>query len=983
MGHRLHFGRRVHTLFPGLAESAGGTLVAYVVVAMTSRERLPMNVAALTPDALVAHLVVDGTDLEEIVSVRIVAGVSEDTAVTIVIARSVDRPLDVAPLTQAALVFYLGGLEALRFTLRIEAVRFVGVEGGALRYEVSLYEPYYFLRLSKATRKFRDESAVEVAERVLGGAGVEVDRQLLEAYAPLPWTVQYRETHHAFLERLLASEGIYRIARPDGGITLCDDSRAAELVAKEPFEIIEAAGGLIRGAQGIHDIELTSSIVPGAVGVCDVDWKKANWTMIESVSGERDADLEVFDFPGGFRDPASGKKKAQQKLEAIRARAKVLRGSGNILDLRPGSRMRIGGSTGPVFEGECFVLRVEHEYRSPAFRKPEDEQRTYSSSFQAIPAAARYRPPQAAKPSIVGTHTAIVRGPEGTDIHTDTYGRFKAAFHWDRDAKGTDADSRWLRLLQEPSTAMFLARSGWEMTVGYVAGDPDRPIGLYRNINGEMPPAYPQPASKSAMSIRTASSGGGGGGYSEIKLDDAAGAQAFDVRAERDYSAQVKNDRKEVVGADDICVVGNDYTSSVKGSRGTTVSGNHAMVGNKNWLEHIKGDRTITIGASESVSIGGGQTLTTKGSEAETIGGSRITIAGGVSTEGLIKMAKEAIPTPKSLVKSVLTGAAIKAIEPAAESVAALKGAKGIPGSLTGAFGGVTRPDGLIGGVEGMIGGYEGAKGALDSAGKALDAAKGLPSAIKSVLPKAQVRALAGAKEAAINALESIVPSPSAILGALLTGSIQRNAKGAFRRTVGAAAVSAAVDEVSVTAGRTFVETVGGCQDHDLDGRHRREGRARPRHDRRRRDHSQVGGPDHGRVAQREDQGRRLGIVHRRLRDDDRRRNGRAARRVGAGDGRRRLLSEALVGGRGHGWRHRAGRESQHDHQGQRARRDQGVTRGSSHVYRARGHAVRDLESRRRGRAHAALRLRSPVRDRRRRTSRGLARRRERGHPAR
>jgi type VI secretion system secreted protein VgrG len=359
---------------------------------------------------------------------------------------------------------------------------------------------------------------------------------------------------------------------------------------------------------------------------------------------------------------------------------------------------------------------------------------------------------------------------------------------------------------------MFLARSGWEMTVGYVAGDPDRPIGLYRNINGEMPPAYPQPASKSAMSIRTASSGGGGGGYSEIKLDDAAGAQAFDVRAERDYSAQVKNDRKEVVGADDIRVVGNDYTSSVKGSRGTTVSGNHAMVGNKNWLEHIKGDRTITIGASESVSIGGGQTLTTKGSEAETIGGSRITIAGGVSTEGLIKMAKEAIPTPKSLVKSVLTGAATKAIEPAAESVAALKGAKGIPGSLTGAFGGVTRPDGLIGGVEGMIGGYEGAKGALDSAGKALDAAKGLPSAIKSVLPKAQVRALAGAKEAAINALESIVPSPSAILGALLTGSIQRNAKGAFRRTVGAAAVSAAVDEVSVTAGRTFVETVGGAK---------------------------------------------------------------------------------------------------------------------------------------------------------------------------
>lgn len=37
---------------------------------------------------------------------------------------------------------------------------------------------------------------------------------------------------------------------------------------------------------------------------------------------------------------------------------------------------------------------------------------------------------------------------------------------------------------------MVLARVGWEMSINYIDGDPDRPVGIARNINGVMVPTY-------------------------------------------------------------------------------------------------------------------------------------------------------------------------------------------------------------------------------------------------------------------------------------------------------------------------------------------------------------------------------------------------------------------------------------------------------------------------------------------------------------
>jgi type VI secretion system secreted protein VgrG len=128
----------------------------------------------------------------------------------------------------------------------------------------------------------------------------------------------------------------------------------------------------------------------------------------------------------------------------------------------------------------------------------------YENEFFAIPANTPWRPALVTPhPVIQGNHTATVRGPAGEEIHTDVYGRAKVQFHWDRESKSTDEDSRWIRVLQETSSSMVISRVGWEVVVGYIDGDPDRPVGLARNINGKMMPTYGQPDRKNMMTIKT------------------------------------------------------------------------------------------------------------------------------------------------------------------------------------------------------------------------------------------------------------------------------------------------------------------------------------------------------------------------------------------------------------------------------------------------------------------------------------------------
>jgi type VI secretion system secreted protein VgrG len=570
------------------------------------------------------------------VTARVVEGMSELGGAWVEIA--VGQDLDVERLLeeQAAVVITWAGREARRFTMQLARARFLDERDGHLRYELELRPSLWFLGLDKNTRKFRDERTEPIVSRVLGERGVRHAWRTTRQSASRPYCVQYRETNLDFVHRLLEFEGFYYTFDPEGTMVIGDKSSSSpEVEGGAEYALIEAAGALEHGDFGITAFERGAEVGSGKATVNDYNWKKPKLSLLKSATGARDTHLEVYDYPSSYRDPDTGAVLAQLRLEALQAMKRFVEGAGTVPTFAPARLFSFAHEEAMSFGGRYLLVHVEHTYRAEAGVV------TYENTFRAIPEEVPFRPPLVTpRPIVEGNHTAMVRGPAGEEIHTDQYGRAKVQFHWDREAKGTDEDSRWIRTLQEISTSIALSRVGWEMSVAYIDGDPERPVGLARQINGQMIPTYSQPAFKNRMTIRTETYPGKLG-FNELRMEDSAGTMAMDWHAQKDFKNLVRHDRTESIGNNLTAVVAHTSSRTVEKNQTYAIGGNETRTVGRDSVVKVEKDRTHSIGGSETIDVTADASVTVEGSQTETVGGSRITSAGNDEYGSIDRSAQE------------------------------------------------------------------------------------------------------------------------------------------------------------------------------------------------------------------------------------------------------------------------------------------------------------------------------------------------------
>ena len=560
------------------------------------------------------------------VATTIHEAISEPTSARVEIAANEDLDFSGLLAKDAVLSLLVDGFESRRWTLQVGKIAFLGVKQGSLRFEVELHPRFWLLRHTTATRKFRNLSNQQIISKILDEHQVKQSWKLTRQLEERSYVVQYRETAFDFVSRLLEFEGVYYSFDDDGTMVLADRSSASPTVkGSSYFELVDSAGALANDQLGVHEIARGAKIGSGAATVNDFNWKTPRAKLIKTEKAELDADLEVYDYPTGYRDPAQGALLAKLRLEALRVPTRYVEGGGNVASFAPAHLFTFGGAAGASFAGDLLLVEVDHRWKSSAFEHEGGDTHLYANGFHAIPRELPFRPRLSVpQPTVEGCHTAMVRGPTGEEIHTDKYGRFKAQFHWDREAKSTDEDSRWVRMLQETATSMTLARVDWEMHVAYIDGDPDRPVGIARNINGVMIPTYGQPANKTLMSIKTQTYPGGGG-FNEFKMDDVAGSQMMHMKGERDLLGVVQNDKTETIGGNETRNVDQAGYHTVERDQNKTVLGSESITCTGSYQLAVTGDRTMSVGGDETIEIGTSQTATVSGDDAEDVTGARST----------------------------------------------------------------------------------------------------------------------------------------------------------------------------------------------------------------------------------------------------------------------------------------------------------------------------------------------------------------------
>jgi type VI secretion system secreted protein VgrG len=499
-------------------------------------------------------------------------------------------------------------------------------ETGLSTYHLTVVPRLWLLTQRTNCRVFQQMTDLEVVRALLGEWGITPTVETSRAYKTRKYRVQYQETDHAFISRLLEAAGITYFFRrgPDGSTLVLHDGPERGEKREHPLEHLNQPQG-----RGLHATGFRASrtVRSGKVTLADHDLRLANTPLLSQTQAsthETEAALEQFIYtPGAFRfgnkgpkdtphaddrgrtrtDPEEGQRLADQAAHAGTARAKRFSFDSNALDLAAGSVLDVSGHAVAEREGALLLTRV-------GFSGTSDSAPHVSASAAAI--STPFRPEAVTPtPAIHGVECATVVGPSGETIHTDEFGRVRVQFHWDRYGKMDEQSSCWVPVNQpwagQAQGALNLPRIGQEVIVGFLAGNPEEPIIVGRLFTNLLRPPFPLPQNKTQNGFHSASVPATGG-YNELMFEDKAGSELIRQRAERDFSTRVNRNH-------DLSI-GNDRAAHVEANDKEQVDGNQK--------HDVGGDSTSSILGQALSSIGKDQLSQVLGSMLSSAGGERI-----------------------------------------------------------------------------------------------------------------------------------------------------------------------------------------------------------------------------------------------------------------------------------------------------------------------------------------------------------------------
>ena len=498
-------------------------------------------------------------------------------------------------------------------------------------------------RLSRRTdcRVFQNQTTEAIVRDVLERAGASDQEWSLSAsYEPRVYCVQHRETDLAFVERLLAEEGIaFTVETRDGVDVVCftdGDLGPVEGPEELPYK---SEFGFDTSRDVVESLEQVVSIRSDKTTARDYDFERPDFELAGSAegTGEGEKTLETYLYPARSASESVVQQRAQVLLEAIQCRRDLVSGETGALHISPGRTFSISDHPYAPFNREYLVLEVEHRFRAAEWGAS-DRDDALGCRFVAMPLeAGPFRPPRRRPREVPGYDSAVVVGPPGSEIHPDEYGRVKVQFPWDRTGDGTDAAGRFLRTFQAPLAGGILTpRVGWEVTCRNLEGDPDEPFVSGRMVTAKAPPPYALPEHKTRMAIQTATSPGGGS-VNELRFDDKKGEEEMFMNASKNMSVSAGNNATESIGANETRTIGANQdlevtgaVSSISASQTWAVGGNQKVgvatyMVDQNGGGHVHtvgGNRDLTIGGDHRALVGGGSTLSVGGMQVDLVVGS-------------------------------------------------------------------------------------------------------------------------------------------------------------------------------------------------------------------------------------------------------------------------------------------------------------------------------------------------------------------------
>lgn len=480
-------------------------------------------------------------------------------------------------------------------TSRADNVRF-------LRYQADIVPQFWLLTKRIRFRIFQQKSVPDILSEVL--AGLDVAFHLQGAFPKRNYCVQYRESDFAFASRLMEDEGIYYYfehTAKDHRLVVANVPDAHENVPGSADALFDVGEGGNKPDDRVYAWRKSQEVRSGKLTLRDYsfempdhnleaeqevlpDLKVGAVTHALHVAGNDR--LEIYDFPGEYAhrfdevDPHGGDQSASlqnvfeenQRVAHLRmqeetTQALLIEGESTCRQFLAGCKFHLKRHLDG--DGIYVLSRVEHHAAMEGvYTSSKEVAFHYENRFRCLPITQPFHPPRTTpKPKILGLQPARVVGPKGLEIYTDKYGRVKVQFFWDRHGKFDGDRAVWLRVAQSWAGkswgGIVIPRIGQEVLVGFLEGDPDRPVIVGCMYNAEnMPPfALPENAMKSAF--KTRSVGGQGENFSGLAFHDTQGEEHVQLHSENSMSLRAEKDHLLTVGGRQHTIVNESHVIMV------------------------------------------------------------------------------------------------------------------------------------------------------------------------------------------------------------------------------------------------------------------------------------------------------------------------------------------------------------------------------------------------------------------------------------
>jgi type VI secretion system secreted protein VgrG len=483
---------------------------------------------------------------------------------------------------------------------------------GLTTYHLRIAPKLWLASQRRNHRIFQVKTELDIAKQILDEWGIDHVEKLDNQYKTRKYRVQYGETDLAFFSRMLEEAGISFFFVDLEGKTKMVLSDAPQHAKERANAIAFRDEPSVADREHVTKVRVSRHVRPGKLTLSDYDYRKsADYPLAASASsGGVEEGLESYHFvPGAFNfegegidgtpyaddrgmhrtDEGEGSKLAQKRLHAARGDASVATFYTNVIDVAPGTVMRVLDHPQRALGDDKKLLVLQSRISG--------RHNTEMSHYVEVRGADQpYCPPlKVQKPKVSGVENATVVGPPGEEIHTDEFGRVRVQFHWDREGQRDNKSSCWIHVSQTWGGAGYggsnLPRVGQEVIVDFLGGDPDRPVITGRVYTNLQKTPYPLPENKTRSGWKSNSSPTTGG-YNEIMFEDSAGNELVHMRAEKNMTTQVNKDHMTAIGSNRSTSVNKDESKSVGGNQDYTIQGSNTLATFADFIESVMGSHT-------------------------------------------------------------------------------------------------------------------------------------------------------------------------------------------------------------------------------------------------------------------------------------------------------------------------------------------------------------------------------------------------------